>query len=53
MKRVLLAVLFVFLAVLAFVNAPDYLTTGGVGAVVSILIFFSFLAIAFGGGGSR
>jgi hypothetical protein len=49
MSRVLLAVLFVFIATGMFIAAPSYLNQGGVGLVISTLIFFTFIAIGIGG----
>jgi hypothetical protein len=49
MTRAILAFAFIFVAVGMFLNAPDYLTTGGPGMIIASLIFFAFVAIGIGG----
>ena len=47
--RIFIALLFVFVALGMLLNGPDYLREGGRGVVISVLVFFGFVAISIGG----
>lgn len=49
MLKVLPAILFIFIALFAYNNAPSFMTGGAIGNVTLVLIFFVFTAFLYSG----